>query len=229
MTTSSGVAKELVKVLLLATNNVKKRGELAALVKAMLQEEFSVCTLKELQLDDVDFVEDRDTFAGNARVKIDAIVEALCKRGQSDEVFAVLADDSGLVVDALDGGPGVRSARFASDFSAGEGDDDNNALLLKKLEMVEDKKRSARYACAICLQTIGHDDVLEAFGTVEGHIARSAKGEGGFGYDPYFLPDERPGLRMAELSADDKSAISHRGKATRAVLRMLSDELSKNS
>ncbi len=213
-------------ILLLATNNVKKRGELQAMVESseqsLIRGRFSVRTLKELHLDDVEFVEDKDTFAGNARVKTDAILDALENRGLNDQIFAVLADDSGLMVDALDGEPGVRSARFASDYSAGSGDEDNNALLLKKLDKIEESQRSARYACAISLRIIGHDDEIEAFGTVEGHPACSAKGEGGFGYDPYFLPSERPGFHMAELSAEDKSAISHRGKATRAVLEKLS-------
>lgn len=206
------------RVLLLATNNDKKRKEL----DAMADGAFVVRTLRDMKLDDVDIIEDKETFAGNAQVKVDTILAALVERGQVDEVWAILADDSGLIVDALDGGPGVRSARFALDHDAGEGDDANNALLLKMLNGKPHEERTARYACAICVRRVGDDDVIEAFDTVEGWIAPNAKGDGGFGYDPYFIPQAHPERHMAELSPDEKHAISHRGKATRAALALLS-------
>lgn len=120
----------------------------------------------------------------------------------------VLADDSGLEVDALAGAPGVRSARFSGE---GATDVTNRALLLEKLAGVPSNQRSARFRCVIALARGG--EVLAHFsGAVEGAIIQSEKGEGGFGYDPLFVP-EGFGETFAELGAETKNRLSHRGRA----------------
>jgi len=116
-----------------------------------------------------------------------------------------LADDSGLEVDALDGAPGVYSKRYTPEAIA----ETNNAKLLKELDGIQ--HRQARFVCALALVGTGQQAVWR--GCVEGQIATIPRGEKGFGYDPLFLPDERPGHSMAELSGAEKDAISHRGKA----------------
>jgi XTP/dITP diphosphohydrolase len=124
----------------------------------------------------------------------------------------VLADDSGLEVDALGGAPGVRSARFSGE---GATDVTNRALLLEKLATVPADQRSARFRCVIALARGG--EVLAHFsGAVEGAIIQSEKGDGGFGYDPLFVP-EGFGETFAELGAETKNRLSHRGRALAAL------------
>ncbi len=139
-----------------------------------------------------------------------------------------LADDSGLSVDALDGKPGVHSARWAERAGAGSGlrraqssrDADNNALLLRQLQGVADDRRTARFVCCLALSDPRGRIVLTAQDEVEGIMLRAPRGNGGFGYDPLFLI---PGLgrTTAELPAGEKHAISHRGKALRRMAGML--------
>lgn len=204
------------KTLLLATQNPKKGRELAELARGR----FLVRTLAEAGLSGLAIAEHGATFADNARIKAQAVRAAL-PPGVAKETAWVLADDSGLVVDALDGKPGVRSARFASDHGTGEGDQANNDLLLLMLAPVPDERRSARFACAVCAVGVASEAAHEAFGTVEGNIARDHAGSGGFGYDPLFIPVAHAPLRMAELSSEQKHAISHRGQAMRAALAAL--------
>ncbi len=204
------------KALLLATQNAKKGRELAELARGR----FLVRTLADVGLGDLDIEEHGATFAENARIKARAARAAL-PPAVAREVAWVLADDSGLVVDALDGKPGVRSARFAADHGTGAGDEANNDLLLLLLAPVPDERRTARFACAVCALAVEGDAMHEAFGTVEGHLARERLGAGGFGYDPLFIPVAHAPLRMAELLPEQKHAISHRGQAMRAVLASL--------
>lgn len=207
-------------VVVIATQNEKKRKELSAIAG----ERYRVRNLPEVGLQDLEIVEDKDTFAGNARIKAEAVLAALREQEGLGDVVAVLADDSGIVVDALSGAPGVRSARYAKDHGREGGDEANNDLLLESLANVPDEQRTGRFACAICVLLVD-GRAIEAFGTVEGRIARQRRGDGGFGYDPLFLADERPGKHMAELSDEDKHAISHRGRAVREALDKLDDAL----
>jgi XTP/dITP diphosphohydrolase len=139
-----------------------------------------------------------------------------------------LADDSGLVVDALDGAPGVRSARYAADRVApdagrSEIDAANNARLLEELEGLGDEQRTARFVCHLALA----DDqrvLIETFDTVEGRIAHAPAGTNGFGYDPLFIAEET-GCTTAQLSSEPKNAISHRGKAVRHFAGLLNSFL----
>lgn len=148
----------------------------------------------------------------------------------------VIADDSGLEVDALGGAPGVRTRRFAGPDST---DAENNAHLLRSLEGVPPERRAARYRCTLVLaesaggSAAGHDGepiaVATTHGTLEGRIALAPKGTGGFGYDPIFEPEgEAPGGRtLAAVSAAAKNRISHRGRAARAMRGELERWLSK--
>lgn len=148
--------------------------------------------------------EDRDTFEGNAAKKAHAFAE------YSGSIS--LADDSGLVVDALDGRPGVYSARYAPTAEA------RIEKLLAELKDVPAERRTARFVCVLCLAAPGGVEFF-ARGTCEGRIGFAPKGAGGFGYDPVFLlPD---GRSMAELSRDEKSTISHRGVAFREMKKVL--------
>ncbi len=157
----------------------------------------------ELVPDDPDADETADTFEGNALIKVRAI--AARHAGEWS-----MADDSGLAVDALGGEPGVRSARYAGEPSSTPA---NNALLLKNLAGVADRR--AHFACAIAL--VSPDGTVRHFeGRCDGHIAESPSGEGGFGYDPLFIPDGYD-RSFAELAPMEKNAISHRGRALAAL------------
>lgn len=166
--------------------------------------------------------EDQPTFAGNARLKAEYYSRIAAERR---EPTLVLADDSGLEVDALEGEPGVRSARFAQDanysppppLASATADQRNNLYLLQRMEGVT--LRTARYHCVLALARAGVV-LAAADGTVEGEILTAPRGRGGFGYDPlFFLP--ALGRTMAEISLEEKHSLSHRGRAFRALLPKL--------
>jgi XTP/dITP diphosphohydrolase len=167
--------------------------------------------------------EDGATFDANARLKAEAYSRA--RPG-----LLVLADDSGLEVDALGGAPGVRSARYAEDagFAAAAGDpvdDRNNLYLLEQLHERGSKQPwTARYRCALALARDGIT-VLTADGSVEGQIAAEPRGTGGFGYDPLFRLPEL-GKTMAEIDLETKQRLSHRGRALAALLKKRSSQRS---
>ncbi len=188
---------------MLATRNAHKLKELGALLDPH--------ELDPLP-DDVELPpETGTTFAENALMKASAAAHATGR--------PALADDSGIVVDALGGAPGIYSARYAGD---GATDEQNLAKLLAELEGRDDRR--AAYVCALALANPGGGhEVFEA--RCEGTVIESPRGTGGFGYDPAFVPDERaPGdeRTMAELSPEEKDEISHRGRAARAFLDWLS-------
>lgn len=163
-----------------------------------------------------DIVEDGETFADNARKKAKTAGDIL---GQP-----VLADDSGLCVDLLDGAPGVYSARYAGE---GAADKDNNHKLLRELEKQkqgEDTEQpllsTARFICHLALYDPATGNFTEASGSVEGWITSTPAGDGGFGYDPlFYLPDYEK--TMSELTLEEKQAISHRGAALRELAAKL--------
>ncbi len=131
-----------------------------------------------------------------------------------------LADDSGLCVDALGGRPGVHSARFAEMHRAGSGDADNNALLLRLLNDTPPDRRTARFVCVLALADADGRVLFTSEGSVEGRILDTPRGDNGFGYDPLFFHPPS-GRATAELSPDEKHAISHRGEATRRLKALL--------
>ncbi|HVW25223.1 MAG TPA: RdgB/HAM1 family non-canonical purine NTP pyrophosphatase [Polyangiaceae bacterium] len=157
--------------------------------------------------------EDEDTFAGNARLKATAYARATG--------MPCLAEDSGIEVDALDGAPGVLSARYAG--ATGDRaarDRANNEKLLRALAGVPFSERTARFVCAMCLASPEGRVLAESTGTYAGIIADAPRGEGGFGYDPLlYLPDV--GRTSAELTEREKAERSHRGKAARQLAREL--------
>lgn len=159
-----------------------------------------------------DVVEDADTLEGNARLKAVAIADAVGE--------AAVADDTGLEVDALGGEPGVFSARYAGEAATYA---DNVAKLLTELERVgatTPGQRTARFR-TVALVRWPDGRELAVVGAVEGHISTEARGESGFGYDPVFVPDGCGGRTFAEMSAGEKHAISHRGRAFRALAEAL--------
>lgn len=201
-----GKAARMRKIVI-ATNNAHKADEISH-VLGMDGLEF--VTMRQAGIAS-DPAEDADTFEGNARIKALAAHEA-------GGGVAVLADDSGLVVDALDGAPGVYSSRFAGE----DGNDAaNNALLLERLKDVPDDKRTARFICTLVfVDEDGAEKV--ATGSVEGRIGHAERGSEGFGYDPLFYPDAYEGrLTFAEVPQSEKNLISHRANALRAMKEML--------
>lgn len=191
--------------LVLATGNRGKLAELRALltdsgIAVRPQDEFDVPEVAETAV----------TFVENALIK--------ARHAASCCALPALADDSGLAVDALGGEPGIRSARYA-----GEDKDDaaNNRKLLAALADVPEDARGARFVCAMVLVRHPDDPVpLICVGEWPGRIAAAPRGDGGFGYDPLFLVPER-GCTSAELPAEEKNRISHRGRALAALLARL--------
>ena len=184
--------------LLLATNNAHKARE----IKEILKDSFAeIMTMREAGVE-LEVEEDGTTFRENALKKAE---ETLAYTG--DRFDAVLADDSGLCVDALNGAPGVYSARF----SEAHNDAANNQQLIALLKDVPFEQRSARFCCCIALARRGLEPIVVQ-GEVEGTILFESRGENGFGYDPYFWY-EPFGKSFAELSADEKNAVSHRKRA----------------
>ena len=198
------------RTIVVATGNAHKLTEIEAILSQVLPDVRFVA-LKQLG-DFEDPVEDGTTFLQNAIIKAEAAV--------AETGFPAIADDSGLVVDALNGEPGVYSARYAGV----HGDDAaNNAKLLRNLQGVDDAERTARFMSVVAL--IDPDGmVLTGTGSCEGMIGREGRGSNGFGYDPLFLPADTPGKTMAELTADEKNAISHRFHALQDLSAQLAGD-----
>lgn len=209
------------RTLIVATGNP---GKLREIRQVLTDVPVRVLGLDELDTRPPEPPEDGLTFADNARGKAMYYAEAT---GQW-----CLADDSGLAVDALDGAPGVHSARFAGDEVAPEADRQtidlaNNAKLLRLLEGTPDPQRTARFVCHLALAEPGRI-IAETFDTVEGRIGHAPAGSHGFGYDPLFvLPDH--GCTSAELAPEQKNQISHRGKAVRHFGSLLRSILASKS
>ena len=210
--------------ILIATRNAHKVSE----IRAILGKNFQIYTLNDFPAAPK-VIEDADTFAGNATKKSIELANWLCTtRHPSLSTYDsfVLADDSGLEVDALDGAPGVHSARFAAlDSHENSADADNNAKLLRLLKNVPTGKLTARFRCVIALTPVA--DKIESAspvcyaeepqtqlfdGACDGQIILEAHGKNGFGYDPLFKPDGFTAT-FAELGDDVKNKISHRAKA----------------
>jgi len=196
-----------------ATGNMGKMREIREIMSDF---DIEIVSMKEAGVE-VEVEEDGQTFMENSFIKARAI-NARCKELGYEDI--VLADDSGLVVDALNGEPGIYSARYL-------GEDTSytikNANIIERLTGVSDDKRSARFVCAIaCVMPDGRE--FEAEATYEGAIGYEEKGEHGFGYDPiFYLPDR--GVYSAELDPDEKNRISHRGKALCMMKDILADLL----
>ena len=196
--------------IIFATGNQGKMREVRRILENLKieGEETEILSMKEAGID-IDIEEDGASFEENAVIKAKAVAKAA-------PGAIVLADDSGLQIDYLNGEPGIYSARYL-------GEDTpyhiKNANLMKRLEGVEDEKRTARFVCAIAV-AMPDGTVDTQTGIIEGRIGYEEKGEGGFGYDPIFYVPEF-GKTTAELSEDEKNAVSHRGKALRAIRERL--------
>lgn len=192
--------------LIIASNNAHKVVEIRQILKDYFTD---ICTLREAGID-IDVVEDGATFTENAIKKAEEVLSAAAG------FDAALADDSGLMVDALNGAPGVYSARYA-----GEGHDDaaNNAKLMADMAGVPDGQRTCRFVSAVALAR-RNLPTLTATGSCEGTLLREPRGQNGFGYDPYFFyePSQKS---FAELSAEEKNAVSHRKRSLEALKALL--------
>ncbi|WP_185995076.1 RdgB/HAM1 family non-canonical purine NTP pyrophosphatase [Nocardioides campestrisoli] len=201
----------------LASRNAKKLAEMQRILSQWLPD------VVVLGLDDVaaydEPVEDQPTFEGNALVKARAGVKASGR--------PTIADDSGLCVDALNGMPGVLSARWSGTRGdRAEVDARNNALLLDQIADVPDECRGAHFACAVALCLPGGEEHV-LHGRMDGRIIREVRGTGGFGYDVLFVADEHAsdGRTSAELDPAEKDEISHRGRALRALAPVVAQVL----
>ena len=194
------------KELVVATRNAGKLREIRHLLEGAGIAVLGLDAFPEVP----EIEEDGDTFAANAAKKAETVARLTGR--------PCLADDSGLAVEALDGEPGVHSARYAGT----QGDDAaNNARLLRELAGVPDNRRRAAFRCVMALARPGRPTAYFE-GRVDGTILRAPRGDGGFGYDPLFLVAGGE-LTMAELPLDQKNRISHRGQALRQVVAALSD------
>ena len=189
-----------------ATNNKHKVQELRELFSGYFGEKVNILTLKDIGFTG-DIVEDADTFEGNAFIKA-GTVSRFCN-------LPAIADDSGLVVDALGGAPGVLSARY----SGADADDKKNIIkLLSELDGIPLEKRTARFVCHICC-AFPDGRRIDCEETSEGKIIFECKGDGDFGYDPVFLNEEY-NLTFAQMDMDTKNKVSHRGKAVKTFARV---------
>lgn len=196
-----------------ATGNKDKVKEIREILSDM---DALVVTMKEVGLS-AEPEEDGSTFLENAMIKARAVAEKAANSSDWKDAI-VMADDSGLVIDALNGEPGIYSARYMGhDTSYRE----KNANLIERLDKVPDEKRNARFVCAVAA-VCPDGKILTAEAAMEGRIAHEERGQGGFGYDPiFYLPEF--GCTSAELSAEEKNSISHRGKALRMMRKKLTD------
>lgn len=196
------------KRLVFATGNAGKMREIRMIMEDTGME---ILSMKEIGINP-DIVEDGSTFTENAVIKAKAVAAL------TDAI--VLADDSGLEIDALNKEPGIYSARYMGEDTSYR---IKNANLIERLEGIPDEKRTARFVCAIAA-VLPDGELLTTLGTVEGRIGYEEKGENGFGYDPiFFLPEF--GCTSAELTDEQKNEISHRGKALRAMKELLQEKM----
>ena len=198
----------MAKRFLIATHNAKKKNELLRILAPL---GIDVKTDSELGLTLSEPEEIGETFYENALIK--------AKAGCKESGYPCVADDSGLMVDYLAGAPGVYSARFSGENS---NDEKNNVKLLKLMADVPENERTARFVSVVCC-VFPNGDIISARGECEGAIGYEKKGESGFGYDPLFMVD---GKSFAEMSAEEKDKLSHRGKALNLLLEKLNDYMS---
>jgi XTP/dITP diphosphohydrolase len=195
--------------LLIGTTNPGKVREYAALLASLCEAGVTLRSLGDVGLDSRDLPEPFDTFDGNARHKAQTYA--------AESGLMALADDSGLVIDALDGRPGVYSARYAGD---GATDRQRYEKVLDELRGVPDAERTARFVCVVAIAS-PDGAIIMGRGAVEGQIAHMpGKGEFGFGYDPIFVPAGYDAA-LGDLPKDEKNRISHRGRAVVDVLPAL--------
>ncbi len=211
----------MLPTLVVATGNAHKTSE----IRAMLEPRWRVIDLHEFPGAPA-AVEDAPDFRGNAAKKAQTLAAWIARQNAPSPPDCILADDSGLEVDALAGAPGVHSARFAAldpSVAGNSPDSANNAKLLRLLQEVPAARRTARFRCVLALAPLaaGAGAPIEFFeGTCEGRLLDSPRGEHGFGYDPLFVP-EGGDRTFAELSGAEKNRISHRARALQRLVARL--------
>lgn len=197
------------KKLLVASNNEHKINEIKEILKDF---PLKIISLKEAGID-VDVEENGDTFMENAHIKASEIYKL------ADECM-VMADDSGLTVDILNGEPGVYSARYSGEHGNSK---KNNEKLLRNLKGIKFEDRKAKFVCAIAL-IINEEKVINVQGEIEGYIVEGERGKDGFGYDPlFYIPEFEK--TFAEMSSDEKNSISHRGRALKEIQEKIKEIL----
>ena len=190
--------------IIMATSNKDKVNEIRQMLSGT---DIEIVSLKEAGVS-INIEENGSSFDENAAIKANAVRDLT---GQM-----AISDDSGLVIDYLDGAPGIYSSRFMGESTPYS---EKNAAILEKLQGVPDEQRSARFVCSMAIAyPDGHTETVQ--GVMEGRIAHEIVGEGGFGYDPIFYLPEK-GCTSAQLTASEKNAISHRGKALRKLVKIL--------
>ncbi|EGO86734.1 nucleoside-triphosphate diphosphatase [Clostridium botulinum C str. Stockholm] len=193
------------KKIIVASNNQHKIQEIKEILKEF---DLDILSLKEAGIN-VDIEENGTTFAENAHIKASEIFKLV-------KGYMVLADDSGLMVDILNGEPGVYSARYSGEHG---NDKKNNEKLLSKLNGVKFTERKAKFVCAMEL-IVDEDTIIDVQGEVEGYILEEERGVSGFGYDPlFYVPQFKKS--MAEITPEEKNSISHRGKALKNLKKVL--------
>lgn len=196
------------KKIIIATTNEGKMKEFRAL---LAHKDVEIVSMKEAGIN-IDIDENGTTFEENAAIKAKTVCEY--------SVCLCLSDDSGLVIDYLGGEPGIYSARYLGHDTPYE---EKNKIIIERLKGVPTEQRSARFVCAVAA-AFPDGKVLTVKDTMEGYIAEAPAGKGGFGYDPiFFFPPA--GMTSAELTAEEKNAVSHRGKALRKMVALLEKEL----
>ena len=200
--------------ILIATNNKNKAREFSEIFG---KENFN--NIETLMLSDIGFfdeiVEDADTFEGNSLIKA---------RAGASVGYTCIGDDSGLMVDALDGEPGIYSARYAG---CGHDDSANNRKLLARMKDVPIDKRTAKFVCCISC-AFPNGDSFTVRGECNGRILFKEQGKGGFGYDPLFYVDKYA-KTFAELSSDEKNSVSHRGRAAELFIKKFIEYIKENN
>lgn len=198
------------KKIVLATNNSHKVEEFEKIAKDL---DLEILTKSQIGQGDFDIEETETTLEGNSVLKAKGLKDLI-------EDYIVIADDSGLFVDYLDGEPGVNSARYSGE---DHNDDKNTEKLLKNLENVPFEKRTAHFKTVIAMVEDGKEPVVVE-GVLNGHIADEKRGTAGFGYDPTFIP-EGYDKTFAELGTDVKNKISHRSRALKALVGKLKEQI----
>ena len=201
--------------IVIATNNDGKMAEFEEMRRVLAESHPTLVRLRfvsQRQWQVASPVEDADSFRGNALIK--------ARHTAAETGRPAIGDDSGLMVDALDGRPGIFSSRFAGE---GAGDDENNAKLVEELAKHPDAPRTARFVCALAFVRNAEDpEPIVVEGTWEGEVLDAPRGERGFGYDPLFFSPEH-GMSVGEMDPDEKHRVSHRARALKLLIERLAD------
>lgn len=197
------------RTIVISTSNQDKLKEL----KAIISSDYQVLSKAGLGFGDLEIEETGTSLRENALLKVRGLAQAMKEKGMDPSSYWIVADDTGLFVDGLDGAPGIYSARYAGPHASYQ---DNVDKLLAEMEGVEDRK--AQFRTDLAVLHAGEEEVFE--GVLPGEILQASRGQGGFGYDPvFYLPDQ--GKSLAEMGPEEKNRISHRRRAYQAFWESL--------